>query len=324
MKKDLILGLINNYPFEWVRPFLSSLRATGYKGEVRFFVTRASSDTLDLLRREGVEVIPFFHSAAAFRACMGPTHRKSFIHRRWDRLCYRALRDPLQLARLLLPVSSRHPLKAKAAALYMPSVGVRNALYYAFLKEQGHRYRRVMFTDLKDVVFQADPFAFDWKDEVTCFWEDAYFDPDPRNPCRNSQWMRYGYGPKTALSFKGARVTCSGINYGSPEKLMEYAYQMYRAMESKAFEVDQAVHNYLIHKGIFVPGRIMENFQGPVLTMGTIPQERLSTDPQGYLHNEDGSLINVLHHYDRFPAEFRANLAAWRAFVKSSPVSPAG
>ncbi|WP_054691805.1 hypothetical protein [Geotalea toluenoxydans] len=47
----------------------------------------------------------------------------------------------------------------------------RFMLYQAFLARQDMDYEGVMLTDVRDVVFQVDPFAFDFSGKICCFLE---------------------------------------------------------------------------------------------------------------------------------------------------------
>ena len=47
--RDLVLGTAEGYDCEDIRPFVESLRATGFDGEVRLFVSRLSLRTLEKL-----------------------------------------------------------------------------------------------------------------------------------------------------------------------------------------------------------------------------------------------------------------------------------
>ncbi len=60
MKKDLIIGIIENYKFESVFVFLNSLKSTGYNGEILFFYMNIDQFTLEKIRTYGVTLIEYF------------------------------------------------------------------------------------------------------------------------------------------------------------------------------------------------------------------------------------------------------------------------
>src|SRR5438270_967230 len=53
---DLILAAVQDYGWEDLRPFVESLRAVGFRGEVRFFVSGLSQTTIQHLRTAGVQI----------------------------------------------------------------------------------------------------------------------------------------------------------------------------------------------------------------------------------------------------------------------------
>ena len=63
--------------------------------------------------------------------------------------------------------------------------------------------------------------------------------------------------------------------------------------------MDQGVHNYLLYKQQLKNVRIFQNRLGPVFTMGKTVDLPTAFDDQGFVLNQDGSIANVLHQYDR-------------------------
>jgi hypothetical protein len=60
--------------------------------------------------------------------------------------------------------------------------------------------------------------------------------------------------------------------------------------------MDQGVHNFLVHTGR-VPGRLVANTEGPVLTVGVMaPSDAVA------LLNDRAEELRVIHQYDRHPA----------------------
>jgi hypothetical protein len=55
-KRDLVLGAVENYGWETIRPFVESLRATGFDGELRLFASNIDEDTVAHLQAAGVEL----------------------------------------------------------------------------------------------------------------------------------------------------------------------------------------------------------------------------------------------------------------------------
>jgi len=58
-KKNLILGTITHYKFHVIKPFFSTLRSTGYSGDVVLFHSNIPLHTVKRLRERGVILVPF-------------------------------------------------------------------------------------------------------------------------------------------------------------------------------------------------------------------------------------------------------------------------
>ena len=56
---NLILGMVENMEWAELRPFVHSLKQTGFTGEIRLFVAGIDPSTFRRLRREGVHVHDF-------------------------------------------------------------------------------------------------------------------------------------------------------------------------------------------------------------------------------------------------------------------------
>ncbi|HSH95528.1 MAG TPA: hypothetical protein VK968_15400, partial [Roseimicrobium sp.] len=163
----------------------------------------------------------------------------------------------------------------------------------------------VMLTDVRDVLFQKAPFDFDLKDRVLAFNESRAISLDN---CRDYRtWIASAYGDSALKEFEGKRISCCGITLGSFEGMSEYLDLMADGMitnstrEPYLFGLDSAVHNHLILRGK-IPGlRVMENLEGPVLTMGGMSRNECLLDDAGRLVNRDRSVIPIIHQYDRHP-----------------------
>jgi hypothetical protein len=76
----------------------------------------------------------------------------------------------------------------------------------------------------------------------------------------------------------------------------------------------------LLHDGRLDPVQRLRNFESPILTVGTEPAYELNRE--GDLVNRDGSVIALIHQYDRHPElvrifEEKAVDSAWRRFIDS-------
>src|SRR5947207_2279947 len=57
--KNLVIGLVKGYTFEKIRPFITSLRATDYDGDICLLYSDLDTGTVNSLRQYGVDLVPF-------------------------------------------------------------------------------------------------------------------------------------------------------------------------------------------------------------------------------------------------------------------------
>jgi hypothetical protein len=284
-RKDLVLGTVENYDFYEFDRFLLTLRQTNFAGHVCLFVGPGiNSRTVRKIKRHGVEVIRY-------------GRRFPFIA------------DP-------------HPDAPKSMPDPIHLFNYRHFFYYDYLLRRGAGFRNVLITDVKDVVFQKDPFDFSIEDALHVAMENPEI---PIGACSwNRGWILAGYGAETLERAKDKLISCAGTTIG-PVKLVERYLKLMlgQIAEMKdAYEcADQAAHNLLLHDGALEPVKRLRNFEGPILTVGTEPVYRLNREKA--LVNRDGSIIAVVHQYDRHEElvrifDARARPSRWRRYVSKA------
>jgi hypothetical protein len=159
----------------------------------------------------------------------------------------------------------------------------------------------VLITDVRDVVFQADPFDSAVDDRMAVAMENPGI---PIGKCPwTGPWVVTAYGEDVLERIGGGPMSCSGTTIAPVRPMMTYLRAMLdqiASMRSADAYLDQAAHNLLLHDGKIGPFERLENFRGPILTVGSEPHYRL--DDQDRLVNRDGSVIAVVHQYDRTPS----------------------
>jgi hypothetical protein len=301
--KNLVMGLVKGYSFEQLRPFVASLRATGYSGDICLFYADLDERTVNSLREYGVELVPF--KFEPLNLLFKRVHPYAIMNR--------LLKLPLDFvypanelfASLVNLAASgkgdeRAVAKYRIAAKFMNVYCVRFPLYYIHLARNRGKYANVMITDVRDVIFQRDPFDFDLGDEVCCFLE------DPRELIKdceyNTKWLNLGIGRGAVEEVGDNVVSCSGVTLGSYRAMMHYLEVMNEQMmrlKSHPNGMDQGVHNYVLYKRQLKGVRLFPNGLGPVLTMGKTTDLPTKFDAEGRVLNDDGTIPAVLHQYDR-------------------------
>ena len=254
--RPVVLGLAVNYGWEHVRVFVVSLRdVAGYAGDVTLFTSRGLDATtrakLDRYRvgRVAVDVgrFPYFADAADADAYAG------------------ALADDARAPRV-------------------PHTSARHRLYYAFLRVNARGYTHALLSDVRDVVFQGDPFG--WISAAEARRARVWFAQEDVTYSLGACPINSRYLEPYAERWPGGvpagvlerNISCAGTVLGSVGVLVEYLGAMrehVRALAPHAgFQAvasyDQGVHNAVVYAHAWSCAscaRALENNIGPVRTL---------------------------------------------------------
>lgn len=312
------MGLVKNYKFEQIKPFLLSLKNIGYQGDVCFLVGNLTPETMAAIKEYNVELKTFrelYVQLPVFKEGKISLKKLYYYHKLVN--VYPFNRLNYWLVNTL--TSGKNPssvTKAKIASLFVHVMCVRYPLYYLYLTKYGQKYDNIMLTDVRDVIFQRDPFDFDIGDSLCCFYED---EGKTIGSCEvNSTWIKEGFNPQALTKIGHKKISCSGTTIGSRSAIMRYLEVMIDNMiqlKCHTWGIDQGVHNYILQTGLFDNVKFYENQHGPILTMHYTSADKLHFDNQGYLVNDDGSIINALHQYDRQSPEIKNKMRVYRQSV---------
>ncbi len=163
----------------------------------------------------------------------------------------------------------------------------RYLLYYLYLYEHGKNYSNVMLTDVRDVLFQRDPFDFEFDNCLSCFLEDK--EKTLSSCSTNSRWLRKGFGNYVLREIGNQMISCAGTTIGTRPSIMLYLEAMIDCLVNLRVHdwgIDQGVHNYILYKGLVKNVRFYENHQGPVLTMMYVNENQLRFNSSGFVIND--------------------------------------
>lgn len=281
-KRNLVVGAVRGYGFTQLQPFVVSLKQTSFDGDLVLLWSDLSAQTRADLQAHGVKLVPFsyrgsgaLNSWSRFWPVLGPVVRLF----RGSALAHLILKTilPLQSARFLA--------------------------YRDFWVAHREAYQNVLITDVRDVLFQGDPFA-SFKGGLLVFEEDGGF-PLGDEKMFNAPWIEDLFGLEALAEMGHFPILCSGTTMGDSESLIRYLtgfeLLLCRAQTIGAGGSDQGVHNYLCRHIMQPWFQVAKNGEGPVLSM--VPTLRRGIDfeiaDNGVLLNSNGSLVPVLHQYDR-------------------------
>jgi hypothetical protein len=277
-KKTLILGMAVGMKLEHLQPFFLSLKKAGYGGDVCMYVADLERDTLEFLRAYRVNLVPF---------------QKAYLKRKWAHLA--------TVCKPFMKPWQRRRFDEQMILTYIHLHCARAAYHRAYLAECGKDYDHVMLADIRDILFQRDPFAFEIPEGLSVFLEDSR--QTIGTNLSNSTWMREGYGEAVLKDLADKRIHCAGTIFGSPAVLLDYLDQVLRlyAARKPLHTIDQTTHNYILHTQPPPVWQVFDNETGPILTMAKMKPEQFHFNEQGLMVNAAGRVFNTLHQYDRHP-----------------------
>ena len=190
---------------------------------------------------------------------------------------------------------------------HLPVNALRYFLYLELLRQQKQAVSRILLTDVRDVVFQADPFSFPWPEGLGLALEHG---GRTVGACPyTSRWVRQHLGEAALEKLQHKPVSCSGTTVGSQAAILDYIVKMIALLlpftpAAHMAGYDQGVHNQLLHSGV-LPDATVYDSGGPILTLGW-RKEPPQVDAQGDILNDAGVPAVIVHQYDRHPALHRA------------------
>jgi len=279
--KDVVLGMAENYTESQLDPFVGSLRRTGFDGDIVLFTHAGNREIGSPWSR---------------------THQVQFIELPWKRRLAAPCRWLFALRRQISAKMCNRDEFLSQCWLQDITNG-RYALYYDFLLANSGRYRHILLSDVRDVVFQTSPFQRALPADLCLFAE--------HDSCTigtsgaTARWLQRFFGEKTLRELQDKQVVCAGVVMGTEAGIFQLIERMVdtmvlaRSFWALRFGLDQAALNYLVHTGGLPNVQVFECLRGPAVHLALLPADQLKMDDDGQVLNENGSVIPLLHQYDR-------------------------
>jgi hypothetical protein len=292
LKKNLIIGTATGYAYAAMQYFFTSLKDIGFEGDIVILVSdQVDPETEKQLVSQGVILVYIKEKALRFTKKYANS-RLWKIHSIPHKLLFAMFNSGSdKIARLSSYVKKFHLIS-----------GSRYCFYYDYLLANKDKYQYVLLTDVRDVVFQADPFKdLDRADTLNFYEEENTI----ANSFYTAYWIKHAFGAKALETIKEKMSICSGTTIGSVNRILKYLETMI-VMQAKITAgltglggFDQGVHNYLIYNNYFPGSRITTNTDAEVATLGESTSIWFNDDNE--LVNRDKKVIPVVHQFDRFP-----------------------
>lgn len=258
---NLILGVIDNYKFHQISNFIISLKKAKIKAHVCLFVgPNVSAGTISKIKKFNIEII---------------LYNKDFPY-----------------------INNPHPNNFKSLPQPIHIYNYRHFLYYDYLLKNGNEFSYTLLTDVKDVVFQKDPFESSLGEFIYVAIEKT---TKTLGSCSwNTKWIKRGYGEEKFNYLKDKEIICAGTTLAPTTLMLQYINTLINEffIVQDTFKcADQAMHNKLIHYNEIHPISKCYNFKSLVLTMEG--ETNYILDEEKNLIGHKGEIIPIIHQYDR-------------------------
>ncbi len=297
------MGVASRYPSNLIMPFLKSLRATSYQGRVCLLVGDMSAKTQNELRTVADDVVDLdglYGKELARYHVRGLANRLAKLR---DMRGGRRLYAPLfQLLLKRAAPARRDALRRDLEKRIEGFQSLRYTHYLNYIQQLTPPVDYVMLSDVRDVIFQRDPFDHHFDNDLEVFLESPSITIG--NEPFNRGWIKNLYGEKTLHELSSNTVCCSGTTMGTRAGMERYLRLMIAELERHDRPLgshDQGVHNFLLRTNQFQPVTIYHNGESPVLTMGMEAARMLSQNEEQEILNLNGQVAPVVHQYDRYP-----------------------
>lgn len=296
--RSLVLSYIEGYSARDIAPFVESLRATGYAGDVVFFTFKVDADLERLFAEHRVQQIP------VRRVDMKQSFRipKELANSLGIASIFRpdgAIN--IRLAKLFGALNIETTALARRIAQLLWHCNSGRFFYYEQFLERHREYEHVLIADVRDVMFQRSPFDSTIEEALYLFEE---FPATPLGAqIDNATWIKRLYGRDVLAKLANFPIVCAGVMMGLNARVLECVKVIAGASVTNyiGWGTDQGTLNHLVRTGGLSSVVVKPYGSGPAMHVGIAPRDTIRTDPQGRVLNAEGEVCNIIHQYDRHP-----------------------
>jgi hypothetical protein len=303
MMRKAIITFGVGYGFEHIKDFVLSCKKFIPDTDIYMFAGKNIPQLeADCSHIKGVHFIPFRENftgkvIAKVLSKMPSLQQKyaQYLSTKWER-------DPLRRARIEALTSPLTQFMVK-----------RFFLIKQLLSQLPHE--QVMIADVRDIIFQYDPFATLQSDAIVTGIEPVANSESEMN----EKWIRRTYSDAIFEQMADKNVACAGVTYGSRRAINQYIEEMLEETYENLPKIidmlgaDQAIHIRLFYYRLRGLTRHMEaNGSGSIATLHFSDLTEFSVS-NGRIENLAGQPLAVVHQYDRHPdlaVELRKGLEA--------------
>lgn len=264
MEKDLIIGAFTNYTdYDVLKPWVESIKETGFTGDTVLIAIDAPENLVDTLRSKGVIVVKTTNT------------QKMMVHM------------------------------------------LRFLTIYDYLKNNKGKYRYVVSTDVRDVIFQKNPFDF----LLNKFYNFNLIASSEAIKIKNEKWNKENiiknFGKYFYDDVCEREVLNVGIIAGKSELVKDLCFSLFQmSLNRPDWVADQAAYNMLLSyepwkskcnimrlKDAWAVNAHVTNKPDQMEEFGPhLLESRPSMNENGIIVNSEGVPFTIVHQYDRIPS----------------------
>lgn len=276
--KDLLFGAADNYTWSQIKPWAKSIRDSGFDGDVLLLVYRGNLEEIAL-------------EASEFDISVFTTK-----HDMWGK-----------------------PIDHNARGRDTQSHQMRFWHLFEYLDdEEVERYRYIICTDVRDVIFQRNPSEFLRRRMVDFRSSRVIIAPSEGLRYCDEPWgadnLRNGFGPHMSKRAENYEIFNVGTIAGSAKAIRDLAFILYTMGESRFIPNDQSGFNLLVNGNLLNVDRVSHD-EGWACQCGVMADpEKIEVfrphllapeptfDDDGYAFTSTGEKYYLLHQWDRVPS----------------------
>ncbi len=194
------------------------------------------------------------------------------------------------------------------ASDYGPDFNIHNSRHFAILEWLLKRLRdgrlpdQLMLTDIRDVIFQSDPFSAKIE-SIEFFLE--HHTPTIGRCVANSSWIKRCFGDDELKKLYDNTISCSGTIFATGLYAIKYLLLMQKFLlsfsnETKRTICDQGIHNHILYNSL-LPNIVTRQNGDRVLTVGYVPADDLYMTNSKIFYSPKLTMPAVIHQWDRNP-----------------------
>jgi hypothetical protein len=205
---------------------------------------------------------------------------------------------------VLIDYNSKFPYRPEYAEAFkniIPQASISNyrfIFYLQFLMDNPGKYQNVMVTDIRDVIFQKEPFTAFTGEHLNVFLEDP--GQTFRSSELNYQWCSAANGEELTNRIIDNIVSCAGFTIGETGLMLDYLKYIKSKLEFRdvlPWAFDQGIHNGYVHSVKPEGMRVFTNDDALVSTLGAYQPYKVNAADE--VVNSKGEMYTVVHQYDR-------------------------